>query len=138
MAAPIGNKNARDTKHCDPRIEALDNTRLLDHRGDKSLRLARSVNAIRKCGYRRDFVFELTTFQAAKMLLAECYYCGHIPDIKNPAANPYNGIDRLDSSLGYVPGNIVTACRQCNIAKHVMSEVDFFSLVKRIANKHKL
>lgn len=138
MAAPVGNRNARDTKHCDPRIEALDETRLLDHRGDKSLRLARAVNAIRKCGYRRGFEFGFTTYQAAKMLLAECYYCGHVPETSNPASNPYNGIDRLDSALGYMPDNVVTACRKCNVAKHVLSEVEFLDLVKRIANKHNL
>lgn len=137
MAAPLGNVNASAGKHCDSFLEALDPFMLRDHRG-KALRITRIINSIRKCGYRRGLVWELTNRKAALLLLAECYYCGHVPDITNPAYNPYNGIDRLDSAVGYVPGNIVTACRKCNVAKHVLSEVEFLDLVKRIANKHNL
>jgi len=138
MAAPLSNKNARDTKHCDPYIESLDPVILRDYKGEKYLRITRTVNAIRKCGYRRDLSWGLTNLQASRMLLAECYYCGHVPDTDNQETNPYNGIDRLDSSLGYMPDNVVTACRKCNVAKHVLSEVEFLDIVKRIANKHKL
>ena len=37
----------------------------------------------------------------------------------------YNGIDRLDSSLGYTKDNIVTCCKICNYAKNKMKFEDF-------------
>lgn len=38
-----------------------------------------------------------------------CYYCG---DVKN-----YNGIDRVDSSKGYILNNCVPCCEICNKMK---------------------
>jgi 5-methylcytosine-specific restriction endonuclease McrA len=137
MAAPKGNHNAQGVVKSPKEMRELDDTRLYTKNG-KELRLSRAVNSIRKCGYRRGIEWGLNNLQAARMLLAECYYCGHVPDIDNQDYNPYNGIDRLDSSEGYVPGNVVTACRRCNVAKHILSHTQFLTLVKAIANKHGL
>lgn len=137
MAAPKGNHNAQGVVKSPKEMRELDDTRLRTKNG-KELRLSRVVNSIRKCGYRRDIEWGLGNLQAARMLLAECYYCGHIPQINNDEYNPYNGIDRLDSSGGYMPGNVVTVCRRCNVAKHVLSHTDFLLLVKQIADKHNI
>jgi len=45
----------------------------------------------------------------------------------------FNGIDRVDSEIGYVPENVVTACKYCNIAKRDMTKDQFLDLVARIA-----
>jgi hypothetical protein len=39
-----------------------------------------------------------------------CVYCGAM-------ANPFNGIDRMDNSLGYSEANSVSCCKQCNWGK---------------------
>lgn len=43
-----------------------------------------------------------------------------------------NGIDRLDSNIGYNIENCVTCCKQCNIMKNVWSEKDFLNKIKEI------
>lgn len=37
--------------------------------------------------------------------------------VNNGDAEQYNGLDRVDSNLGYVAGNVVPCCRWCNQAK---------------------
>jgi len=44
----------------------------------------------------------------------------------------YNGIDRLDNDLGYVPGNVVSACGRCNKAKLTMPVGDVLAWVKAV------
>lgn len=43
-----------------------------------------------------------------------CEYCG---DVIGPGGH---GVDRIDSSKGYMLGNIVTCCKRCNAAKSDM------------------
>ena len=43
-----------------------------------------------------------------------------------------NGIDRVDSSIGYTKENSITCCKYCNFAKHTMSEDDFYKWIKRV------
>lgn len=57
-----------------------------------------------------------------------CHYCGVFGD-------PYVGIDRKDSSLGYVHSNVLPACSACNWAKNNTSYEDFVAWIKRAA-KH--
>ena len=44
-----------------------------------------------------------------------------------------NGIDRINSSLGYVDGNVVPCCGTCNKMKMAMDESDFKMQVLKIA-----
>jgi hypothetical protein len=46
----------------------------------------------------------------------------------------YNGIDRIDSSIGYVEGNIVPCCKACNMAKNTMGQDEFMLWVERVYN----
>lgn len=76
------------------------------------------------------------------MSKSPCYYCG----LKNSNAwqdmrggkrtsntvVKYNGIDRLDSSCGYLKYNMVTCCKYCNAAKNIMSETEFVEFIKRV------
>lgn len=43
-----------------------------------------------------------------------------------------NGIDRVDSLIGYTKANSVPCCKFCNFAKHTMSEDDFYNWIKRV------
>lgn len=44
----------------------------------------------------------------------------------------YNGIDRVDSSLGYTVDNVVPCCKLCNQAKNNLSKQEFVDWVKRV------
>lgn len=79
-----------------------------------------------------------------------CHYCGVEPSQKfnwfNVGRNKtkaskftrdngefiYNGIDRIDSSLGHIIGNVVPCCKTCNFAKRNMSVEEFKSWVSRV------
>ena len=47
-----------------------------------------------------------------------------------------NGIDRVDSKLGYLPHNVVSCCRLCNQAKSNLDPQEFIALCRRIAERH--
>ena len=44
-------------------------------------------------------------------------------------------IDRIDSSIGYVPGNVQLVCRAANISKNVLSTSDFLNLCKAVVER---
>jgi 5-methylcytosine-specific restriction endonuclease McrA len=44
----------------------------------------------------------------------------------------YSGIDRKDSSKGYILSNVVSCCFTCNKAKGTMSEKEFLEWIDRI------
>lgn len=74
----------------------------------------------------RGYGFELSDAETEALIKSACGYCGKKPD-------PVNGIDRIDNSRGYVPGNVMPACRQCNYAKRAMSFNDFKDWILRAA-----
>jgi len=77
---------------------------------------------------------ELTPEQFKALILRDCFYCGVEPlqTIKFPYETLfYNGIDRVDSNLGYVPENCVPCCKFCNYAKHNRSKEDFLTWLRR-------
>ena len=77
---------------------------------------------------------------------SKCTYCGleHSKEITDRANEKkqgkllsqevlkVNGIDRVDSTMGYTKENSVTCCKTCNFAKHTMSKHDFYDWIKRV------
>ena len=67
-----------------------------------------------------------------------CHYCGDV--LSNCKKGNYgiygeyryNGIDRVEPTKGYEPGNMVTCCWRCNRAKCTMSVAEFMLWAKRI------
>ena len=57
-----------------------------------------------------------------------CVYC------KNGEINGAQGIDRIDSSIGYILENVASCCKTCNYMKTTMSKLEFFSQLKSIYN----
>ena len=55
-----------------------------------------------------------------------CNYC------KNSFINGSRGIDRIDSTIGYIYGNITPCCYTCNLMKGILSQEEFFKHLKRI------
>ena len=43
----------------------------------------------------------------------------------------YNGIDRLNNEVGYIPGNVVSCCRLHNEWKRAMTEKAFIETIHR-------
>lgn len=87
-------------------------------------------------------VFNLSLNEFSRLTKMDCYYCGRKPfSILRGYGNGdycYNGIDRIDSKIGYIKGNIVTACKDCNIAKQSMGKDEFLNLIALIYKNLKL
>jgi hypothetical protein len=75
----------------------------------------------------RDLPFELTYEEFAELIVKKCFYC-------EQAEGEYRGIDRLDSSLGYVKGNVQPCCFICNQMKRDYTMEDFLLKITQIAN----
>jgi len=52
--------------------------------------------------------------------------------------NYINGLDRVDSSKGYIKDNVVTCCENCNRAKLDLTQQEFFAMIKSIYENHNL
>ena len=89
---------------------------------------------------KKGLAFDLTEEQFRAINAQDCHYCGIEPStiarIKNRASESvyiYNGVDRKDSSLGYMIDNVVPCCSICNHAKHTMSYETFCAWLDRVA-----
>ncbi len=79
---------------------------------------------------RRKIVYGLTGEETWDLVHQDCHYCGAIPGrVITCAGGSYSvgGIDRVDSSRGYFPDNVVPCCTVCNIAKLDFSEEEFLA-----------
>lgn len=70
----------------------------------------------------RKLEFSLSKEQFRHIVSLNCFYCGNPPSNRSTRSLTngdfiYNGIDRLDSSKGYVIDNVVPCCYDCNKAK---------------------
>ena len=99
----------------------------------------RLFNRYKNTSKKRNFIFALSKEKFKLITEQNCFYCGNKP--KNISKNIYgkgniiyNGIDRVDSSKGYIENNIVTCCEKCNQAKSNMSQQEFLSWVERVYN----
>ena len=91
----------------------------------------------------RNHEFNLTQDEFESIIFQNCYYCGAHPkemsetaikghgNTKQPPLS-YNGIDRIDSTIGYTVDNCVPCCQYCNYMKHTLSQDDFLTRIKKI------
>jgi hypothetical protein len=71
----------------------------------------------------RKLQFDLSEEQFENLIKDKCFYCESEPKTLHRTKYGdemfWNGIDRVDSKLGYCLENCVTACKSCNLAKNV-------------------
>lgn len=102
-------------------------------------------NDYRSSSRRRGLEFKLSREEIGDLVSRNCSYCNSPPRVKlykrhrsNVAAEhanfPHNGLDRLDSDLGYTLSNVVTCCDICNYAKRELSESEFLAWVEKVYN----
>ena len=83
----------------------------------------------------RNLVFDLSLDEFKELILSNCHYCGSLPTnlySKSYYNVTYNGIDRIDNSIGYIKNNVVPCCKMCNVAKNNNSHEDFMKWILRI------
>lgn len=87
---------------------------------------------------KRGLEFSFTKEQFEDIVTSNCHYCGAKParEYARSWANGsffYNGIDRKNNTIGYLPGNCVASCWECNYLKRGLDYGDFLSRVEAIA-----
>lgn len=95
---------------------------------------------------------ELTFEEFSELVFKNCHYCQieptadyngfitktgnffskHLTPHSLGAGIKYNGIDRINSSIGYKKDNVVPSCEQCNLAKSTRSVEDFYKWVDKL------
>jgi len=88
---------------------------------------------------RRGLDFLATPEQMKELFGSNCHYCNRPPRQVKKGRHDYgnfvyNGVDRVDSTKGYIEGNIVPCCNACNVAKWKMTHSEFIEHCKRIAS----
>lgn len=94
----------------------------------------------KKGAERRKIPFQLSKEEIREVTSKNCTYCNKKPSMlsysnktwENRSQYVYNGIDRINSSIGYVKNNVTTCCKECNIAKASMTVEEFKDFIKRI------
>lgn len=96
------------------------------------------VNALfasrRDGAIRRGYAWELSIETFRALCEGDCHYCGIKPQPGHTHRNlsgsyEFNGIDRTDNAGGYVTGNVVSCCWECNHAKGTRSYADFIAWI---------
>ena len=89
----------------------------------------------------RDIPMNLKFEEFNELIGQNCYYCGAEPVVheslidrsnKSEPMLKHNGIDRLDSSIGYEKDNCVPCCYICNRAKAQLGTKEFLAHIKKI------
>jgi hypothetical protein len=92
----------------------------------------------------KKFNTDININEFKNMVKRPCIYCGitnfyTLEDLKykthqkiSDTKISFNGLDRIDSSKGYLKNNTVSCCKNCNLAKNTLSQSEFFDLIRRI------
>lgn len=109
---------------------------------DPKISYLRNIYNIQKCDSNpshRNIEWSLSLEQWIELVQQKCSICGSEPILKEGKMHkkvgqqvPINGIDRIDSSKGYIIGNVRTSCSKCNYMKHRMTDDEFFNQIKKI------
>jgi len=75
---------------------------------------------------KRGLLFEIDIKQFAELINLPCYYCGE----------KGGGIDRVDSTKGYLKDNVVPCCIVCNRMKFTYPVEDFINYCKKVVEKN--
>lgn len=91
----------------------------------------------------RSVSFNLTESEFEEIVTQKCYYCGRQPreaytrrKYKVGERLLSNGVDRVDSSLGYSLDNCVPCCSVCNLGKMDLSQGDFIRMCYSVVALH--
>ena len=97
----------------------------------------RILNNKKQDAKRRKYKWQLTKEQVQTLTRQPCYYCGEEPNQGNWSSIPngvylYNGLDRVDNDRGYTIDNVVSCCRNCNVAKGTKTTEEFKLWIRNI------
>lgn len=103
---------------------------------DKSSQACFCFSRYKSSAKRRCISFDLSEDEFSDLVFSNCFYCGQEPierTVKKSRIGKItiavNGIDRIDSKMGYKKSNVISCCACCNIMK---GSLDFNVFLKQI------
>ncbi len=105
---------------------------------DRNKVINKSLHTVFRCHAKRaKNEFFLTIDELCEFIYSKCYYCNCEPS--NQFSYPYsdekimyNGIDRIDNTIGYVYNNCVSCCKRCNVAKNNMTMIEYITWLNNV------
>lgn len=94
------------------------------HRGYLAVNI---INDIKSKALLRKKIWDITHIHAFILIKSPCTYCGFEPIWPKSRV----GIDRVDTSKGYIIGNVVSCCSQCNNSKGISTVEEFKDRIKK-------
>lgn len=101
----------------------------------------RHISSYKRGATKKGVDFLLTDDEFKNIVGLPCFYCGADPVVVESYVNrsngfPYstNGIDRVDSGVGYVNGNVVPCCPRCNFAKGKLAAESFIKMCEMVTH----
>lgn len=114
--------------------------------GNKNRRLSfgeSSMNRVyslyKQSASRRKHSFEISKQEFKDITKRNCYLCNRTPSNKMDNKGEYghyyyNGIDRVDNTMGYINSNCQACCGDCNNMKKDKNIIDFIGFVEKVYN----
>lgn len=101
---------------------------------------------LRKDAKKRGHAWALSEAEVKELVLKHCTYCKRAPSLlasplkhmgmsqrlTKDASFLRGGVDRVDSTKGYIEGNVVPCCQQCNNGKLDYTKEEFLEWVKLV------
>lgn len=123
-------------------VKARSQSLSLDSRVPAKVRAILRVMKRNAC--KRGYEWLLSDAEAAEFMSQPCYLCGTTGGNASKITGndkvvhgvfSYNGLDRIDNTMGYVNGNVAPCCGTCNVMKMDRSLLEFKSHVLRLAER---
>lgn len=95
--------------------------------------------AYKSSAKKRNKEFKLSKSAFARLTSKNCHYCGCKPTLTKKCKKDFvsryvNGIDRINSKIGYVEDNCVPCCKRCNYMKHELTVDEWLKHIRRVLN----
>jgi hypothetical protein len=106
--------------------------KVIEYNQERRNNINYSFQTYKKSALTKQLHFELELEYFTELVKTTCHYCGVIQD------KGFNGIDRIDSKVGYISSNCVSSCKMCNMMKGCLSLDVFKNIVEHILSYNKL
>lgn len=91
---------------------------------------------MRRRAAKKGYPSTLSLAEYLELIGMDCFYCGQKPTLRRSKRTdpyiPHQGLDRIDSTLGYDRSNIVPCCYTCNVMKQTLTPSSFYDHLTRI------
>jgi Family of unknown function (DUF5763) len=97
-----------------------------NYNAERTKYMETTYNAKKTNAIGRNMAFHISFDFFKELISKECIYCGEKRE------NEINGIDRVDSTQGYIESNCVPCCSTCNFMKGELPQQTFLNQITKI------